>query len=364
MRLDDVQITQFRNLAAVQLRPTAALNLIVGDNGSGKSSLLEAIHYLGFGRSFRTLKHNHVINNDAHHFTLFCRATDNEGRKIQLGYQRERNSEPVIKINGELLKRVSELARVFPVQLFMPNSSDLITGAPRMRRRFLDWGVFHVEHGFLEASVGYQKVLRQTNALIRQKSSIKDDMFDYWLTQLGQVGMAIHEYRSRFFSCIEPFLLRNLAHFLPEFSFKISYHSGWEKGRDLTETLLEQQEKDRRFGHISSGPHKADLRLKANDVPVHEVLSRGQLRMLVAALLLAQAQLLQQQQSRSCVFLLDDIGAELDADRRKIFVDALLQTSAQVFITAIEKEQINFVENYKDKKVFHVEHGQVREEIN
>jgi DNA replication and repair protein RecF len=362
MRLDEVQISQFRNLSDVRLRPAAELNLITGDNGSGKSSLLEAIHYLGFGRSFRTLKHINVINRDAQQFTLFCRATDNNGQAVNLGYQRERYGEPVIKANGEVLKKVSDLARLFPVQLFTPNSSDVITGAPRMRRRFLDWGVFHVEHGFLDASVTYQKLLRQSNALIRQKLAPKDDMLGYWLTQLGEAGEKVDRYRANFFSSLKPYLLANLKDFLPEFSFEISYHSGWDKSSDLTDVLLHQQEKDRRFGHVSSGPHKSDLRLRADNVAVQEVLSRGQLRMFVAALLLAQAQFLHKQKSRSCVFLLDDIGAELDAERRKIFVDALLKTSAQVFITAIEKEQISFVENYKDKKVFHVEHGQVREE--
>lgn len=362
MRLDDVQISQFRNLSDVKMRPAADLNLIIGDNGSGKSSMLEAIHYLGFGRSFRTLKHTHVINRESQQFTLFCRATDNTGATVKLGYQRSRNGEPVIRANGETLKKVSDLARLFPVQLFMPNSSDVITGPPRMRRRFLDWGVFHVEHGFLDASVTYQNLLRQSNALLRQKSLSKDDMLEYWLCQLGDSGEILNGYRTAFFSDLKPYLLSNLQEFLPEFCFEISYHSGWDSDKKLADILCHQKEKDRRFGHVSSGPHKSDLRLKADDVPVHEILSRGQLRMLMAALLLAQSQLLHRLKARTCVFLLDDIGAELDAEKRKIFVDALLKTSAQVFITAIDKEQVSFVESYKDKKVFHVEHGQVREE--
>ncbi|GGD71882.1 DNA replication/repair protein RecF [Lacimicrobium alkaliphilum] len=362
MRLDDVQISQFRNLSDVRIHPATDLNLIIGDNGSGKSSVLEAIHYLGFGRSFRTLKHTHVINKESQHFTLFCRATDESGTTVKLGYQRNRIGEPVIKANGEVLNRVSELARLFPVQLFMPNSSDVITGAPRMRRRFLDWGVFHVEHGFLRASVTYQNLLRQSNALLRKKSLSKDDMLDYWLCKLGDAGEVLDRYRKAFFLSLKPYLIANLGEFLPEFCFEISYHSGWDSDNKLSDVLHLQQEKDRRFGHVSSGPHKADLRLKADGVSAHEVLSRGQLRMLMAALLLAQSQLLHRLKSRSCVFLLDDIGAELDEEKRKVFVDALLKTSAQVFITAIDKQQVSFVENYKDIKVFHVEHGQVREE--
>ncbi|MDF2179733.1 DNA replication/repair protein RecF [Aliiglaciecola sp. CAU 1673] len=363
MRLDKIQISNFRNLAEVAISPARQLNVILGANGSGKSSILEAIHYLGFGRSFRTNRHQHVIQHQTDSFTVFCRAQLESGATTSLGYQRHRNGDILIRQDGESIKRVSDLVKLLPCQIFTPSSVEVIEGAPGLRRRFLDWGLFHVEQSYWPVSVKYQQLLKHRNALLRQSAEQRRTMIDdYWQASLANEGEVLSSLRKSFLNAIEPYIMANLSHFLPEFCLEISYHSGWEKGRSLADVLQENVHKDIRYGYTTSGPHKFDIRIKVDGLPAQDVLSRGQGRMLMAALLLAQAQYLQDQKQRGCVFLLDDIGAELDASKRQLFVEKLLETSAQIFITAIEEQQVAFIRNHEQMKLFHVEHGQVKEE--
>ncbi|AWL10517.1 DNA replication and repair protein RecF [Saliniradius amylolyticus] len=367
MKLDHVQIKQFRNLTDVSLHPSTSLNVIYGANGSGKSSLVEAIHYLGFGRSFRTHRHDHAIQHGEEAFVVFCQITSDQPDDesvIKLGYQRDRKGNVQIRRNGETLQRVSELVRHLPVQLFTPQSADIVSGGPGGRRRFLDWALFHVEQSFHSVSACYQKTLKHRNALLKQNSSeLKADGSDYWTQQMVRYGEQLNDLREALVSALQPYINDNLKQFLTDFCFEISYHRGWEKGRSLAAVLQQNFERDQRLGFTHSGPHKADLRIKTEGVLAAERLSRGQARMLVAALLLSESEYLHRVQGRQSLFLLDDIGAELDAAMREKFLTKLLASSAQVFVTAIEQQQVAFMDDYKDKKVFHVEHGQVKEEL-
>ncbi|GAA0860016.1 DNA replication/repair protein RecF [Aliiglaciecola litoralis] len=365
MKLDTVQIHQFRNLANVEISPSDSLNFIFGKNGSGKSSLLEAIHYLGFGRSFRTSKHKNVIQYDAQKFSIFALSSDEKG-SVKLGMSRSTSDELVVSVNGNKSNRMSELVSQLPIQIFTPQSSELVLGSPSLRRRFLDWGLFHVEQSFGQSSQNYQKILKQKNALLRKSSympaSDYPQQMAFWDKQIVKEGEMLTKQRKAYLEAILEHINSNLVHFLPEFSVEISYHRGWEKEATLEEAILKKSEKDIKNGYLSVGPHKADLRIRTNGVDVAEVLSRGQLRMLVAALQLAQIQFLKERTNKSTVFLLDDVGAELDETKRELFIDKLLEINSQLFISAIEKSQLPFINKYKNKKMFHVEHGRMREE--
>ena len=366
MLLEKIQVQDFRNLRLVELSPASAVNFIVGQNGSGKSSLLEAIHYLGYGRSFRTNKHRSVICNEQHNFSIFVKGSNN-GIELKLGMRRDRDDKAEIKINGEKAKKASDLVSHLPVQVFTPQSSDLLLGSPNLRRRFLDWGLFHVEQSFFSLSNRYAKLLKNKNALLKNISSngnrMDSSQTQFWDMELAKTGEDITTARKSSLDALQPYINANLEQFLPEFCFKISYYRGWEKGHSLIESMALKQEKDTRYGFLSVGPHKADLKVKVDGTLAIEVLSRGQLRMLVAALQLAQTQYLKDSVNKNCIFLLDDVGAELDENKREIFIDKLIETNAQIFVTAIDETQLAFIDKYKNKKMFHVEHGQVREEI-
>ncbi|MDO6695616.1 DNA replication/repair protein RecF [Aliiglaciecola sp. 3_MG-2023] len=365
MKLDKVQIQHFRNLQNVDILPSPSLNFIFGQNGSGKSSFLEALHYLGFGRSFRTLKHKNVIQYNSIEFSIFSVVSD-ENNSLKLGMSRKNDDSLLVSVNGNKSNKMSELVSHVPIQIFTPQSSDLIIGSPSLRRRFLDWGLFHVEPSFIQTSQEYQKLVKQKNALLRKNTVTNryeySTQMQFWDKQIIKVGNHLTELRKAYLDSILAHINSNLLQFLPEFSVEISYHRGWEKDASFEESINKKYERDCRNGYLSVGPHKADLKLKCNGVDVSETLSRGQLRMLVAALQLAQIQHLSGQTKKSCVFLLDDIGAELDETKRESFIDKLLENETQLFITAIEKSQLLFIEKYKNKKMFHVEHGHMREE--
>ena len=363
MKLDTVQIRNLRNLQNVILKPSHCANFIIGINGSGKSSILEAVHYLGFGRSFRTSKHKHVIQNQAESFTVFCECTEQDSN-YRLGLSRHIDDSVNVSINGLKSNKISELASKLPVQIFTPQSSDILLGAPKLRRKYLDWCLFHVEHSFLICSNSYAKLLKHNNALCRKhQAGYADPQRRYWSEMLAKFANELTEFRIQMMSRLIPLITSNLTHFLPEFYVEISYYRGWEKGLSISEALEKSADRDYKNGFISVGPHKADIRFKIDGKPAHEVLSRGQLRMLVAALQLATTQCLMSYTEKTCIFLLDDVGAELDAAKREVFIDKLLESNTQLFVTAIEKHQLEFIDKYQNKKMFHVEHGQVREEI-
>jgi DNA replication and repair protein RecF len=364
MKLDLVQIKSFRNIDDLSIEPDARLNIFLGENGSGKSSILEAIHYLGFTRSFRTSKHKNVIQHERQSFTVFAQVnTDNTLHK--LGLSRTISDECLVSIDGLKSKSAVDLVSKLPVQIFTPQSSDLILGSPRLRRKYLDWLLFHVEQQFASKFAKYRRCLLQINASYKisvRTQSIDQD--DFWLAHLSELGEDLrHLHESLMISEFIDFIHSNLQEFLPEFSFDITYYKGWEKELSLKEAIVKHFDRDRKRGFVSIGPHKSDLRIKISGVLAHEILSRGQVRMLVAALQIAQAQYLQLKIQKSVVFLLDDIGAELDSSKQELFINSLLSTGSQLFVTAIDRKQLSYISNYQHKKLFHVEHGQVREEI-
>ncbi|MFT6029404.1 MAG: DNA replication and repair protein RecF [Oleiphilaceae bacterium] len=362
MKLDRVQISHFRNIDDLSLTAHKSLNVFLGENGSGKSSILEALHYLGFARSFRTQKHKNVISHDKPGFTVFCSTVIEDNKQQKFGISRRLDDSCIVNINGQKSKRASDLASFLPIQIFTPQSSDLLLGAPKLRRRYLDWLLFHVEQSFNLDFQVFNKSLKHVNALY--KSNQPEQGLEYWNDILCKNGEAISTKRS---ALLDEHLIQlinaNLKEFLPEFSFEISYYRGWEKGYSLADAVRKSKMRDQKNGFVSVGPHKADLRIKTQGVNAHEILSRGQLRMLVAGMQLAQTQYLHVQTAKTSIFLLDDVGAELDEEKRKVFISRLNTSDTQLFVTAIDIKQLEFLDNYNDKKVFHVEHGQVREEI-
>lgn len=362
MKLDKVQLTDFRNLKQIEFKPARSLSLISGKNGSGKSSIIEALYYLGYGRSFRTNKHESVIQHDTDRFSIFSRCTDEAGETSSIGLQRSRHEQFTCSIDGIHSHRLADLVSLIPVQLFTPQSTDLIIGSPGERRRFIDWGLFHVEHQFNLQFQTFQKLLKTRNTQLKRQVNIDSPENAYWEQQFVIIGDHLTNKRKNYVSRLQPIFNAICGDFLPEFSVEISYYKGWEKGASLTESLLRKREYDSKVGYTTSGPHKSDLRFKVDGSLAQEVLSRGQLRMAVAALQLSQTKLFQQETDRKSIFLLDDVGAELDVEKRERFIDGLVAMDTQLFVTAIEREQLSFISKYKDKKMFHVEHGNVKEE--
>lgn len=360
MFIESLTLTTFRNFSSAKLIPGKAINIISGANGSGKTSLIEAIYCLGFGRSFRPGTYRQLIQNEQQQFTVFARVTEQDGSQHQVGYQRNLNGEVQLRIDQAKEKRFSALARLVPVQLMTPESIDLVLGGPKVRRQFIDWGVFHVEHSFYADWINFAKVLKHRNSLLKMKRFHQEHR--YWDEQFSHYGELVQQHRVKYLEAFVPVLRERLKKFLPTYTFDFSLRSGWERGTMLSDALVKHRDQDLRYGHSTVGPHKAELKIVANGEDVRNLLSRGQLKLLVAALKLVQGEYLQQKTGVQCIFLVDDITAELDSVSQEKFCGALVASNSQVFVSAIDGKEVHALLTTNDTKMFHVEHGTVKEQ--
>lgn len=364
MQLERLHIEKFRNFSSSQLEFAPQVNLICGANGSGKTSLLEAIYCLGFGRSFRTHQIKQVVQDDQDAFTLFAKLVapvvgSDECDTHKIGYRRFRNGEAQIKVDGEIERRFAALARLIPVQLITPESVELITGGPKLRRQFLDWGLFHVEQSFYPMWTSYVRLLKQRNALLRQGQHQRQDGV-YWDQQLAVAGEQVAEARVAYVESLNGLLNDYCRLFLPQYDFKFKLNHGWARDEhSLLDGLQARLETDRKQGFTSSGPHKAEWQIRVDGVDARERLSRGQLKLLVSALRLVQSQDYKLKRGQSCIVLVDDLPAELDVENQHKMCRALQQSGSQVFITAIDENKIKSHFSDTETQLFHVEHGTI-----
>ncbi len=355
MALVSLGIRNVRNLRQVDIAPSPDLNLILGENGAGKTSVLEALYLLGRGRSFRTAKIERVVGNDGASLTVTGRVEE-EGRTVPLGIERGRQVMR-LRVGGSDASGMAQLAQTFPVQLIQPNSHRLLEEGPRYRRQFLDWGVFHVEPGFYPAWQRFQRALRQRNASLRARQDETP-----WTPELIAAASAIDEARRRYLEMLIPRVLACAEELLGTTHLTLRYSPGWPQGQDLSGALAEHQRRDREQGFTVYGPHRADLRVQIDGTAVAERVSRGQQKMLVAAMVVAQAALFQAQTGRSCALLVDDVAAELDRGHRTALLTLLGKLPLQLFVTAIEDHGL-LVQFPRPAKVFHVEHGAIQEVV-
>ncbi|GAA4895662.1 DNA replication/repair protein RecF [Ferrimonas pelagia] len=353
MALSRLQIHHFRNIETASLEPAAGLNLIYGDNGSGKTSVLEAIWYLSLGRSFRTHLAQRVIQYEQPQFTLFTRLSEGD----RLGIQRQRDGDNDVRINGERPQRISDLAARLPLQLISPESFALLLDGPKARREFIDWGAFHADPQFIGVWSRYRRLLKQRNQLLKQKAPQRQ--IAVWDSQMAHYGDWLTRLRSDWVNSLNGALEGIISQFLPDVPIRVSFSQGWDARTPLELLLSQGLERDIQLGYTVSGPHKADLRLRVEKLPAQDNLSRGQLKLLVCALKIAQGQVLGQQQHRGCLYLVDDLASELDKDRRTLLLQQLQKTGSQVFVSAIEPAQLAMV---PWDKTFHVEQGRITEQ--
>lgn len=357
MSITRLEIASLRNLQSVSLLPHSRINLLTGANGSGKSSVLEALHLLGLGRSFRSGRARRLVNDEQSACTVFAGFAD-EG---QAGIQRGANGDTDLKLDGRSQITMAELAQRLPLALLDPESMDLLDAGSKPRRAQMDWGVFHVEHRFYPVWLRYQRALKQRNSLLRS-GSIGRLESAVWDKELADSAAQLHQLRSDYLNRWQPLWEARIQGFLPGLELTLEYSPGWDTTLSLAELLSASWDRDQEKGFTQLGPHRADLRVKKGAAPADELLSRGQKKLVVCALKLSQVSLLREQ-GRECVLLVDDLASELDAVARQRLIDYLAASQAQVFITAIEADAVKPAldaagESYK---LFHVEHGTVRE---
>jgi len=358
MVLSQLELCQIRNLTEVKLIPSSGVNLIFGANASGKTSLLEAIHILSTSRSFRTLHVQHIIQREKPLLRVLGKVTDKNGQQISLGIERDKD-QTQMRLSGEKIQSASKLASILPVQIINPDVHKLLEQGPKYRRQYLDWGVFHVEHRFHALWREYNRILKQRNAAIRA-SALSADV-QVWDKGLVGAAKKITTLREEYLTNILP-ILQNYSEQLIGFQLDINYYQGWQRDEDLAEKLKTSLDTDMAQGYTRAGPHRADLLIKHNGLPAQASFSRGQQKLLVSAMRLAQITHLKQQTGQHTVLLVDDLAAELDEEKRARLLSLLKETGAQLFVTVTEANLID-VSAWQEVKMFHVEHGKIKEVV-
>jgi DNA replication and repair protein RecF len=338
MIISRLLIQDFRNIGHLDLRPSEGINIIYGPNGSGKTSVLEAISYLSMGHSFRNANIHHLIKNDSDSFTLSAAVTQDKGEHDTLGISRVRGKakDLSISINGTRVPRLIDLVDRICVQIIHPDSFMLVSGTPDNRRGFLDWGVYYTDPSFKQCWIQYRRVLAQRNALL--KSGGSDAQFEIWDGMLADLSENITEMRLKYLESIQDVLKETLSLFLSGMKFKFTLSQGWENGKKLKEILKLNLEKDRILGYTFYGCHRADLKIRVNQYPAGDTLSRGQIKLLVCAMRLSQGKILQDKTGRKCIYLIDDLNSELDSNSRRLLLKEISASSNQIFITNINRE--------------------------
>jgi len=364
--LTRLDVHGIRNINRATLLPIDGINILYGANGSGKTSILEAIYLLGRGRTFRSRHTKTLINHEARECTVFGAANSAEHSvPYTIGVSRETTGSFQFKVDGRRVSTSSSLADAIPLLLMNSESFLLVEGGPGGRRRFLDWGVFHVEQQFQAVWGQFQRSLQQRNKLLRH-DKISQQELSSWDESFVRLSNLLTDMRRKYFKSIEPMFYELIDELTSVKGVSLSFYQGWEEERSLDSVLAEYFERDLRRHTSNVGPHRADLKVLVNGRVAGDVLSRGQIKSLVAALIVGQGQMFRQVRNKQCLYLFDDLVSELDSDYLLRLLKVLAGAKAQVFITGtdyvplvdvLEKEKI------KGFSVFHVEHGTVNSHI-
>jgi DNA replication and repair protein RecF len=351
MSLAELTVTNLRCIEQAQLEVSTGLTLIWGGNGSGKTSLLEAIFMLGRGRSFRTRNTERLIRRGQDHLRVIGRVQGLSDVSTVVGL--ELAGEGVIaRIGGRPAGSLAELSQAFPVQVIEPGVHRLVEEGGYGRRRWMDWAVFHVEPRFVDTWVRYTRALKQRNAALK----IDPAQASIWDGELARLGETIAESRQRLLQQLAPYWQEAVAA-LSGLPVELHYLRGWSQDHSLQEALVASRARDEARHLTHAGPHRADVAVRLHGRPAREVLSRGQQKLVAVAMTLAQLRFLQAASETTPTLLLDDPAAELDGEHLERFIAQVSLLRCQLVVTSLHPESRLFG---SPERAFHVEHGRVQ----
>lgn len=356
-RLD---IRHLRRFDDVSLEPAPGLNLLVGDNGAGKTSMIEALHLMAYGRSFRGRVREGLVQAGAEALEVFVQWSEprSEGTRARRAGLRHSGGAWTGRLDGAAVAQLGELCAALAVVTFEPGSHELVHGGSEVRRRFLDWGLFHVEQAFLRPWRRYSRALKQRNILLKQR--VRDAQLDAWDAELAETGEELTEQRARYVDALAPGFAGVAADLAPGLgTATLAYLPGWKREEySLADALLLARERDLASGHTSVGPHRGDWRPAFAAIPGRDALSRGQAKLAALSALLAQADYHAEATGQQPVFALDDLASELDRHHQRRVLQRLAERGSQVFVSGTEVPAA-VGELGLDPRVFHVEQGRI-----
>lgn len=349
MSLASLSISDLRCIRGASLQLDAGLNLIHGPNGSGKTSVLESIFLMGRGRSFRTRHTEQLISRGADKLTLFAQT---QAPQHRVGFEYRRGETPVARVDGQDVRSLAELPAAFFVEAIDPEIHRLVEGAPTERRRWMDWGVFHVEQAFLDRWLRFSRALRQRNAALKQGMDP-----GVWDSELCTHGEEVARMRAAWLEKINPIWNATLRR-LSDLEVDLHYFRGWGADQTLAEALAAGRDRDQLRGATQSGPQRADVLIRLGGKAARESLSRGQQKLVASALVLSLLRALKQCDCPTPTLLLDDPAAELDIQHLGRLVELVRDLDCQLVITSLDPQLRAFG---TPGTVFHVEQGVVQQ---
>ncbi len=356
MHLCRLEVIGVRNLRDVRMEPGPGLNVIAGDNGAGKTSLLESIHLLATGHSFRTRQLAPLLAQGAEAVQIAARVQGPAGTPSYPAGIRKTQGETLVRIRGRKATGLAELARELPVLAIHPESHVLVAGPPGQRRAFLDWGAFHREPDFQGVWQRYRRLLQQRNAALRAGGDLRQ--LKAWDEALAEEGEYLDALRRAYLEVLRAGLAELGRDWPTAGALDSEYRRGWPENQSLGEALSRNLARDRGAGFTHVGPHRAEVIWRLDERAAADVASRGQQKTLVIMLKLAQARVLKAEKGGAPLMLVDDLPSELDTAHRDRVMGLLRALETQVFVTAIEAGDVD-VTGWADSRMFHVEHGRV-----
>ena len=352
MPLARIQIDAVRCLKDVDIHLHRERNYLFGANAAGKTSVLESVFLLGRGRSFRTRQTARLVKHGSDGLTVYGEATrDLQRHRIGVAFS---GNALEIKIDGRSSVGRTQLAGLLPVHILDPKLHELIEAGPSVRRRYLDAGVFHVEHGYLEAWRAYRRVLGQRNAAL--KARVPDAGLQVWSRSLVETGTAVHAARETYVAELAR-LVESAGRRLLDRPLSIIYRRGWRQDVSFEQALENSADRDRSAGYTQVGPHRADLAIHLDTAAARDEASRGQQKLAAAAIVLAQVRLISDRKGDGGVLLVDEPAAELDKASLERLMHELGALNAQLLVTGLSERSLRPQSGFP---VFHVEQGNVK----
>ena len=334
MILTRLDIANLRNIRSLSIAPHPSLNLVTGSNGAGKSSILEAIQCISTGHSFRTRKARELIHREEQNFTLAALFNDPlTEREHRAGLLRKRDGGLEYRLDFEEISSIAEITRLLPVKSITPDSHKLVQDGPEERRQFLDWGVFHMEPRFYEVWKQFKRSLSQRNQLLRESGTAAE--LKNWDSLFADASNELDMMRQSYVQELSAALSQRLSDMNTTFHVELHYRRGWAEDSVLAELLVEHVDYHRRMKTTTDGPHRAELVLQTDGSVAKQVLSRGQQKVLVYLLHLAQLDLLSSKHTRRAVVLCDDLTSELDAEHSTNLINQLVALNSQIFVSGV-----------------------------
>lgn len=353
MLLKDLHISNFKNLRSTSIEVEPGINVVLGENGSGKTSILEAIYFSARAKSFVVHEQRKLISygkssleiSAAYRGELDLNITASSTGKLR-----------TISINGSKISSLSTLSQYIVVRPFYFQMMDLVGNGPDVRRGVMDWGLFHVEHVYAELRKRFESCRSNLNACLKIKDLRQMDM---WIDQYVELSQEISRNRKNYIET----LAENVRQFSQNFKFldklQITYRKGWSSESNLKNELKANIGSYLKRGFVSVGPHRDDFLLELPSGCCRDVLSRGQRKMLVLCIELAAEQITRTRRGAKGIFLVDDYGAELDGTNRQILLQMLMESGSQCFVTTAI-DQLSAKDKSLVSTMFHVEHGSLK----